>query len=260
MKRLLSILLVLCLLTGCGGMSSSMEGPENVSDGVEYTEEALFLQEAYWYLQSDEKDLFTWENGILEDYCAEESQKIISPEGEMEIQGMDLRRVRYPYFKMDQIEHDINLYFDQNGQFVGTDGALYLHGDIQMWVFADKRRFTADETVTVTTVLKNWGDARSFTVYGAVTWQEFFKDGISVGGGVNDSGKVLELDENEVVVLESQHSDWEEWIRLQEGDVLPGKYAMVTCVDMHEALDGTFGGTRGVGVRLQEIRELELTA
>lgn len=49
-------------------------------------------------------------------------------------------------------------------------------------------------------------------------------------------------------------------VLFQEGDVLPGKYVMVTCVDMHEALDGTFGGPRGVGVRLQEIRELELIA
>lgn len=259
MKRLLCILLVLLMLCGCGAPESTA----SVAAETEYSDEELFLQEAYWYLQSDEKEIVSWENGVLADYCSEESHKIISPEGEKEIQGMDLRRVQYTYFKMgtepNTIEHNINLYFDQDGQFVGTDGDLYLHGDIQMWVFADKRRFTADETVTVTTVLKNWGDARSFTVYGAVAWQEFFKDGMSVGGAVDASGKVLKLDENEVIVLESQYSDWEKWIRLQEGDVLPGKYAMVTYVDMNEAQDGTFEGSQGVNIRLHETRELKLT-
>lgn len=84
MKKLLCLLVILSLLLcGCGGSASSVESVE-----PEFTEEELFLQNAYWYLQSDEKEIFSWENGVLDDYYAEESRKIISPEGETEIQGM----------------------------------------------------------------------------------------------------------------------------------------------------------------------------
>ena len=159
MKRLLGPLLCLSLLTACGAPPSSME--------TEYTGEELFLQEAYWYLQSDEKEIFSWENGVLEDYCAEEPRMVIGPEGEVDIQGMDLQRVRYERWRLfnGTIYGTTNLYFQEDGTFVGTDGSQFWEdqpeeqqdlydGDISMWVFLSSPEVGVDDTLTVTCVLK----------------------------------------------------------------------------------------------------------
>lgn len=267
MKGLICWLLVLCMLAGCGAGDSdgaqSQEAAEaaasaGAASAPEYTQEELFLQEAYWYLQSDEKALFSWENGMVEDYCGEDSQVIIGPEGEREIAGMPLQRVQYTFFQIGEIENNVNLYFDENGQFVGTDGDSYFHGDIQMWVFADKQGFSADDTLTVTTVLKNWGESKKFITFGAVAWSEFFKKGVFVGGGVDASARELELKMNEVVVLENQYRDWDKWVQPPAGNGLPGIYTMVTFVEMQEILEDTAGEERGSRIQLREVREVEI--
>lgn len=166
MKKLLFIPLMLCLLCACE------TGPAPARETA-YMAEELFLQEAYWYLQSDEKDLFTWENGVLEDFCSEESREVISPEGLMDIQGMALRRVSYRDTYVTGQDYDmVSLYFDGDGGFVGTDYSTLMNGtetirtggdwgaDVNYWLFLEKKEISLDGTQTATCVLRNTGHER----------------------------------------------------------------------------------------------------
>ncbi len=212
MKKLLCLLVILSLLLcGCGGSASSVESVE-----PEFTEEELFLQNAYWYLQSDEKEIFSWENGVLDDYYAEESRKIISPEGETEIQGMDLRRVKYVVWQVEGMLTDtINLYFQKDGTFVGTDGSRfwegqpeeprnmrYWDGDLSMWLFPPGPELSGEEPWTFSCVLrKNTQGIRTFQAYaGHFTELEFFREGESITGGIDASAQELEMKEGTVLV------------------------------------------------------------
>ena len=84
-----------------------------------------FLQSAYWYLQSDEKELFTWENGVIEpDFRTEASRIVIGPTGAVDICGRELTRVKYIYWGEDsRLQGAVSLYFDGE-EFVGTDVGL----------------------------------------------------------------------------------------------------------------------------------------
>ena len=211
MKKLLCLLVSLSLLfCGCGGSASSVEPVE-----PEFTEEELFLQKAYWYLQSDEKEIFSWENGTLEDYCAEESRKIISPEGETDIQGMNLRRVQYVVWQVEGALTDtINLYFQKDGAFVGTDGSRYWEGqekprnvrywdgDVSMWLFPAGPEMDMDGTWEFSSVLPKNSEGTSIYMAfgGSYTELEFFRDGMCVASGIDASAQELEMEQGTVIV------------------------------------------------------------
>lgn len=247
MKRLLGLLLCLSLLTACGAPPSSME--------TEYTGEELFLQEAYWYLQSDEKEIFSWENGVLENYCAEEPRMVIGPEGEVDIQGMDLQRVRYERWRLfnGTIYGTTNLYFQEDGTFVGTDGSQFWEdqpeeqqnlydGDISMWVFLSSPEVGVDDTLTVTCVLKKTeGPIDTYSAYGDVMELAIYQNGQQRNSGLDASGRILDFSQEPVQVV-TRSIDKGYWSGGQglSDEELFGDYTIRVAVDMTELPNGVF--------------------
>lgn len=260
MRKLFYILLLLGLFTGCGSQETGQ--PENLRE-PEYTEEEQFLQEAYWYLQTDEQQIFSWENGILEDVCAEESTTVIGPEGETDICGMELKRVRYTYFELGNIQQNLDLYFTPDGAFVGTNERMYWHGDILMWMFVDRREIAPGESFTVTTVLKNQSETtRSFSAYGAIAWQEFFKNGLATGGGVDASGRSLKIGAGEVLVFQDEITAEQLALNLPEGESIYGEYTIVDMMMLSEYADEdayNLGEDRGAQMSFNEFKKVNVT-
>lgn len=260
MRKLMYILLFIDLLTGCG--SQEISQPESMQE-PEYTEEEQFLQDAYWHLQTDEQQIFSWENGVLEDVCAEESTTVIGPAGETDICGMELKRVRYTYFELGNIQQNLDLYFTPEGAFVGTNERMYWHGDILMWMFVDKQEIAPGESLTVATVLKNQSEtARIFGAYGAVVWQEFFKNGLATGGGVDASGRLLEIGAGEVLVFQDEIPAEQLALNLPEGESIYGEYTIVDMVQLSEYADEdayNLGEDRGVQVSFSEFKKVTVT-
>ncbi len=203
MKRLLCILLMLFLLCACG------------EPAEEYTEEERFLQEAYWYLQSDEKDIFSWEDGVPEDFCTEEKREVISPEGLTDIQGRTLRRVSYSLsYTTEQDCEMVSLYFDGDGSFVGTDYSARFNGeellrtggpwseDISCWLFLEKKEIPADGVQTATCVLRNTGRERqTIAAYApCIMAVSCYQNGKCRGSGLASAAQEITLKPGEVYV------------------------------------------------------------
>lgn len=261
MKGLVCWLLVLCMLAGCGAGASdgaqSQEAAETAASATaasvpEYTDEELFLQEAYWYLQSDEKALFSWENGMVEDYCTQEHQEIISPQGLTDIHGKTLRRVSYPLGYIGENGYEmVSLYFDGDGGFVGTDystmlnDAAYMHdggpwtGDIGLWLFPEKQEISMGETQTIICVLRNTGE-ETWTVrtYAPkIMAVQYYQGGQSPSVGLASSSKEITLEPGEVFV-ESYTMTPEDWNEIEWMPYVPGPCTAACYVPLREVPDG----------------------
>ena len=235
-KRIAALLLsALFLLSGC---TKSAQPPTTQS-----SETDAFLQYAYWYLQGSEKAIFQWEDGVLEDYCAAQTQMVICPTGERDIQGMQLRRVRYCAFRYGEFEQYVNLYFTPEGEFMGTDynsrAASLWGGDIQMWLFPEKRELAAGETMRISVVLKNVSRyERWFSAYAPMfTELEYIQDGLAKISGINTAAQKLHLEPGAVLVEEHTAGDLSACYGTEtfhEGDVL-----ILAAVNLRESQNGT---------------------
>lgn len=249
MKRLLCILLALLTLCGCGAQGSAVE-PSATERA--YTEEERFLQEAYWYLQFDEKEILSWENGVMEDFCAEERREVISPEGLTDIQGRALRRVYYPLSYITEHDYElVSLYFDPDGSFVGTDYSVLLNGteelrtgglwnaDLNYWLFLEKKEMPLDGTQTATCVLRNTGQKKTtVTAYApkimAVSW---YQNGKSRGSGLAAAAQEITLRPGEVYV-ETQNVIPEGWNEHNWMPYTPGMCTVVSYVPLSQEAGG----------------------
>lgn len=205
MKKLLCIFAFFCLLTACGAVSVSEA--QAISENMEiYTEEELFLQDAYWYLQSDEKNILTWENGTVEDFCTEGDLYVMGPLGEVNIKNLRLRRVYYPIWSISEnLYETADLYFEPDGTFVGMGHQLYMEGnssprdgaywdgDISFWVFLDRPAAAENESLTVTCILKDT-EGTGATYQAAAPYYaeiEIYKDGVQLTSGLDASAQYL---------------------------------------------------------------------
>ena len=202
MKKLLCLLLIVCFFTACGAPAAS------VSEALpEYTEEELFLQDAYWYLQSDEKQILNWENGTVEDFYTETDLYAMGPQGEVNIRDQQLQRVYYKIWDMgDDLYETVDLYFEPDGTFVGMGRQLYINetvsprdadayweGDISFWVFLDRPTGSEAEELTVTCILKD-GEGTGMTFSAAAPYFaeiEIYKDGVQLMSGLDAAGQSI---------------------------------------------------------------------
>ena len=260
MKKLLSLLLTLCILTGCQGPAASSLPQVSSAEGSvleqEYTEEEQFLQKAYWYLQSDEKAFLSWENGMLEDYRTEASRKIIGPTGETEIQKKDLQRVIYEVWELagGSWRQSINLYFEKDGTFLGTDGSLFYEdgreeqrdsrwfdGELSCWLFLSSPEIKMDETLEGTVVLRRKEDAdtreRTFRAFAPmIAYFGYFQNGKEISGGIDAAGQELTLSVGEVYT-ETHTLTPQSLPDLQRG-FEPGKVTVMATVELSEGAAG----------------------
>lgn len=243
MKKLLWISLLLCLLCACGIAPT---------EETAYTAEELFLQEAYWYLQSDEKDLFTWENGILEDFCSEEHREVISPEGLTDIQGLTLRRVSYRDTYVTEQDYDmVSLYFDGDGGFVGTDYSTIMNGtetirtggqwgaDMNYWLFLEKKEIPLNGIQTATCVLRNTGRKRQTIAAYAPKIMAIccYQNGKSRGSGLDAAAQEITLRPGEVYV-ETQTVIPEGWNERDWMPYAPGACTVAAYVPLSQETGG----------------------
>jgi hypothetical protein len=243
MKKVVLFLVAFSILCGCG-TTPSPEATMTSSSQSAYTDDELFLQEAYWYLQSDEKELFSWEDGVVqEDYCSDHSHTVIGPSGETDIKGRFLTRVCYTYTHENELNSAIRLYFDGD-EFIGTDTGVdmenrecfastpnpYWDGDISYWLFLDSPETDMDTTYSITCVLRNNSDIpRQFSAFSpSVMYVELFQDGISKGGGIDSSAQYFTLEPGETFI-ESYTLDWENYQNLT-----PGSCTVMTYVKLQQ--------------------------
>ena len=205
-------LAVAIAFTSCGTSYGVTDTPAKEEE--DNSIEELFLQQAHWYLQADEQVLFSWEQGEIEsNYFIEGTRTIIGPEGEIDIHGQTVTRVKYVYRDFGNIQELVNLYFDED-IFLGTDYGCdgpdgytayekpFWDGDISFWVFLDAPFIPADGSMKVSCVLHNNSDVkREFTAYSPkITYIDFYQGGKSIGNGINASEQELILDPDQTYV------------------------------------------------------------
>ena len=235
MKRIIKDMLLLLALTMLAACGTDRTTPE-------YTDEEMFLQRAYWYLQSEEKQWLTWENGTLEQgYCSDVSRFVIGPSGETDIQGITLTRVKYIYAETPWIQ-EINLFFDGT-VFVGTDwdtelstGDYTAHvlpdwgGDISYWLFINSPEVSTGGDLTITCVLRNNSNRTRTLGAGAPKIMEvaYTQNGKWIDGGIDAGAQNITLKPGEVYI--ETHTAENAYYFDGMNELKPGPYTILTKV------------------------------